>query len=162
MARLELSKGQHAIIDDCDVDAASKHRWHATESYSKNGRHIGWYAKTEIGRRTTYLHRWLLDAPVGTLVDHINGDKLDNRRANLRLCTRAQNCTNRVTPIGVTGFRGVFRDRHWFRARLWANGEVHRLGYFTTPEAAARAYDAGALRLHGEFACLNFPDSKGA
>lgn len=111
------------------------------------------------GKRTG-LARLLMGCPDGMVVDHINGDKFDNRRANLRICTQAENCRNKASHRGTASlFKGVYwisRERVW-GASIRAAGQRHFLGNHATDEAAARAYDAKARELHGEFARLNFP-----
>lgn len=110
--------------------------------------------------RTIRAHRWLIDAPAGVTVDHINGDKLDNRRANLRLCTQAENTRNRV---GLAGSSSRFKGVAWHAARgKWVAGITHQgkrtyLGLYRDEVAAALAYDVAALQLFGEFARPNFP-----
>jgi hypothetical protein len=95
-------------------------------------------------------------------IDHVNGDGLDNRRENLRVATHAQNASNRGVRVNNTsGFKGVHanhsgRGKQWF-AYITTNYKRQHLGMFGTAEEAARAYDAAAVRLHGEFARLNFP-----
>ncbi len=100
-----------------------------------------------------YLHSFLMDA-MGRPVDHINGDGLDNRRANLRLCTPAQNAANRsVLPRSKSRVKGVSwckRDARWI-AFIASEGKKKNLGRFDTIEAAKAAYDAAAKQLHGEF-----------
>ncbi len=107
----------------------------------------------------TPLHSYLLQPPSGMFVDHVNNNPMDNRRENLRLCTMEQNNQNRRRPAKPTRFKykGVRAHRDRFSAILKANHRRHYLGTFGTQEEAARAYDAGAIRLHGEFASLNFP-----
>ncbi len=119
------------------------------------------------------MHRLLTYATKGVVVDHINGDLLDNRRENLRVCTPAENSRNRKkhrkqdrTGIPQSGFKGVqwdeFRDKPrpapW-RARIVFGGKAKCLGRFRSPIEAARAYDREAVRLHGDFARLNFPQA---
>jgi hypothetical protein len=112
-----------------------------------------------IGSVTERLHRLMLGVPPDYVVDHANGNPLDNRRVNLRVCTAAQNNRNRRPQRGTySGYRGVHlhRDGRW-RADIWADGVKHYLGLHDTAEAAAAAYDEAAVRLHGEFARPNKP-----
>jgi len=93
--------------------------------------------------------------PIDHEVDHINGDKLDNRICNLRLATRAQNMQNRGNRrSNSTGYKGVTfsKSRQKFIAQIVANGRYYRLGQFATAEAAHEAYKSAALKLHGDFA----------
>ena len=105
------------------------------------------------------LHRLIMDAPKGVLVDHRNGDSLDNRRANLRLATRAQNCCNvRKRKNTSSRFKGVsFRkNRGKWAAYIGVAGKRISLGYFDSEIEAAKAYDEAAKKYRGEFARLNF------
>ncbi|WP_341520726.1 HNH endonuclease [Pseudomonas sp. G.S.17] len=103
------------------------------------------------------LHRSLTNCPAGMVVDHINGDGLDNRRANLRVCTNAENLRNRKMHLNNrSGFKGVYfddsrRGKPW-RAQITAHGKKHRLGRFDTAEEASAAYRKAAPHMHGEFA----------
>lgn len=108
------------------------------------------------------LHRLLLGAPKGALVDHRNGDRLDNQRSNIRLCGSAGNARNRagvhqrVWPCEFKGVRWFPRDSRW-QARITVDRIEHHLGYFDDPAVAARVYDEAAHRYFGEFARPNFP-----
>jgi hypothetical protein len=105
------------------------------------------------------MHRLILD-PGTAEVDHINGDTLDNRRCNLRLATHAQNmCNNRMRSHNTSGYRGVFwyAERRKWGALIVARRKRKFLGLYADAVDAARAYDAAAIELHGEFASLNFP-----
>jgi hypothetical protein len=117
------------------------------------------YVCGNIHGKVVFLHHFVLNVPKGSglKVDHWNGDTLDNRRENLRLCTDSQNQANRSDSRGTSQFKGVHLDRdtgHWVAAICKDRKSIH-LGTFETEEDAARAYNAEALSLFGEFACLN-------
>lgn len=161
MKKIPLTKGLVALVDDEDFEFLSSHAWFA----ALNG-HGGYYAarnaKTDRGWRLLRMHRVLLCAQSGECVDHINGDGLDNRRHNLRLATKAQNSANmRNTKGGTSRFKGVSANHggKW-RAQIRVPGRKIWLGLHETEMRAAMAYDEAAKRLHGEFACLNFPEEK--
>jgi hypothetical protein len=113
------------------------------------------YAEGKQGK----MHRLLLNAPPGKLVDHANGDKLDNRRSNLRVCTDLQSVWNRGKLIGSRQPASLFKGVSWqsgnWVARITVGGRRVFLGCFKTEEDAAAAYDAAATRHQGEFARLN-------
>lgn len=114
------------------------------------------YAARNAGRRTTVaLHRFLTGAPRGFQVDHLNCNGLDNRRANLRVCSQSQNQGNsRRRTDNTSGFKGVSWNKQagkW-QARIRRGGRRVHLGYFTTPEDAHTAYCLAAVEVFGEFA----------
>lgn len=152
---LPLTKGYSAIIDACDEHLA-KFKWTAQEKPCNSQRHGGvWrvYAYRMVGRKHLSLHREILLPSDGLDIDHIDGDSLNNRRSNLRVCTRQQNMMNRPP---VSGYKGVRQHparqrRKRFQARL-----CHKsLGYYLTAEEAAIAYDKAAFAEFGEFSWLN-------
>jgi len=108
------------------------------------------------------MHRLIMGNPQGMEVDHINGNGLDNRRCNLRVVTTSQNQANQHARRGRSSFKGVFKQRSRWRARIHVQQKGINLGSFLTEEEAARAYDAAALHYFGEHACLNFPRQEGA
>jgi hypothetical protein len=110
------------------------------------------------GGRSRYAHRVIMQAPAAFEVDHINGDTLDNRRSNLRLCTRADNAANRRRLVHPHGFRGILNLRGKWVARLKVDQRVHTVGAYDSPIIAARVYDAAARFAFGDFAVTNFPD----
>jgi len=112
--------------------------------------------------RRILLHREVCPAAPGLEVDHINRNKLDNRRENLRECTRSQNSMNKGKMVSEkrqfkSKYKGVCRNKGLWRARIYKDAKQISLGYFDTEEEAARAYDNKAYELFGNFAALNFP-----
>lgn len=160
MKTVPLSQGKVALVDDDDYEFIARFRW-----YAARNRHT-WYAMRNVslghGKGTTQrMHRVILNAQdTSSQVDHRNGDGLDNRRENIRICSSRENTRN-MRPHSSSGFKGVcFKKgsvaRPW-RARIRVNRQSIDLGHFGTVEEAARAYDYGALQHFGEFARLNFP-----
>lgn len=154
---IPLTKGFVALVDDDDYERViTAGKWHT----HINGRTA--YAEHNIQRPSGVrskitLHTFLTGWP---MVDHRNGDGLDNRRANLRPATVAENARNsRVRSSNSSGFHGVGYYKRYgkWSARIRVFGRRIELGYFLTPEEAGRAYDAAAREHFGEFAALNFP-----
>jgi hypothetical protein len=142
------------LIDAEDHERISAIKWIS----HKNLRNT--YARGVITRKPkqkmVYLHRFLMNPPDGYMVDHINGNGLDNRRCNLRIVTRSQNFWNARVSIGTkSGFKGVEPDGDKFRARLQCNKKRFDFGLHDTAIEAALAYNRGALEHFGEFARLN-------
>ena len=153
MKEIELTKGKVAIVDDQDHSALNHFRWYAHRSGSKM-----YAATTAKNRSLVYMHRIILDAQPGYEVDHENGNGLDNRRCNLRLCRHADNLHNRGPQRNSKSHtKGVWwseRDKLWY-AQIQSNGKRKGLGSFKTKGDAARAYNEAALQEHGAFALLN-------
>lgn len=155
---IPLTQGQCALVDAADYDWLIEMRWYA----SKDPR-VGFYAVSaprveNDQRRLVRMHRLIMGLSLTDprKVDHINHDTLDNRRSNLRIVTVTQNNQNMRKPrVNTSGYKGVFSSAggRW-RARIRHNGSRTHLGIFATREEAWEAYKQAALRLHGEFACL--------
>ena len=151
---LPLTQGKVTLIDEDELPLLDGYTWRA--QFIRNI----WYAVTRVNGRTVYLHRLLEGNPCGMEVDHINGDGLDNRKTNRRICTHQENMRNvrRTTPPR-SGFRGVYATSSGkFAARIKLNRKELYLGQYTTAEEADRVRDHHAKRIHGEFAYLNFPE----
>jgi|CXWK01.1.fsa_nt_gi hypothetical protein len=141
--------GKSFIIDDEDYDLVSKWRWNIDD---KNVVKRKVYDKGK--KYSQILARMLLKPEKGMEVDHINGNRLDNRRSNLRICTRVQNEVNKPSQ-NKHGFKGIMKKFRRWGAYAQKDGHVFYLGTFATKEEAARAYNKKAKELHGEFAWLN-------
>ena len=141
------SDGTSFIFDDIDLEIVKQHCWRLARGH----------VHTCVGGKSVYLHRLIMNAPENTQIDHINGVKTDNRRSNLRFATHAENQRNRGPHKGnKTGYKGVCIDRDGkYFAYINCNGKRTYLGRFSTGYQAAKAYDAAALILHGEFAKTN-------
>lgn len=156
--------GHLFLIDAEDWPRISGIKW--SVSSDGDGR---MYVSTRFGKKKTYLHRMLLEAPDGQRVDHRNGNPLDNRKANLRLATHQQNMFNRRKSHTFKGkptastFKGVTWERSCgrYKARIKKNGIYNYLGLFDDPRKAALAYDHAALEMFGEFAQTNFTYEEG-
>lgn len=153
-AYLELSQGKYALIDADLLPQALAYSWYYCES--KGYAWVQTNARIDGKRTPIKLHHLVIGVPLeGFCVDHINGDTLDNRRANLRICTFNQNRQNQHKVRGTVSYRGVHRCGGRYRAVLCHEGGKLHLGFFNTPEEAAHAYNLKALELRGEFAALN-------
>jgi hypothetical protein len=148
--KLPISRGLEVLLDEADFVNLSRYRWSALMRGGVP------YAARWVGGKVLTMHRVILEAPVGIQVDHINNDSLDNRRENLRLCTQAENLRNRRSRVGASRFKGVSPAGMKWRADIRLNGRAKYIGTFPTEEEAARAYDAKASEIYGEFASLNF------
>lgn len=143
-----LSNGRWSLVDTCDEALVRGPRW----------RHHNGYASRKIGGTRQYLHRLVCKARRGLVVDHINGDKTDNCRQNLRVVRQKLNCRNitRKPKHGITSrYKGVSWDAQrcrWF-AKIQVNGKQIALGRFTCEQAAAEAYAKASRLHHGDFGC---------
>ena len=169
MKEIQLTRGMKTIVDDEDYDWLINYRWSA----SPDEKHKGTFrAKTTLykrwddgfaWRRSEHMHRMIMKAKPGELVDHINGDPLDNRRSNLRIATHAENSRNgkKGTYGGlpcISKYKGVTKNGDRLISQIVVDGKHIYLGSFETEEEAARAYDQAAKEHFGEFARLNFPN----
>lgn len=155
---IPLTKGKVALVDDEDFARVNQFKWHAICPKNR-----AWYAahssRDESNwkkRHIIYLHRFLMNPAKGQVIDHINGNGLDCRRSNMRICSIQENNRN-SRPRRTSQLKGLFFDKRTktWRARIKDNGTSIFIGTFVTEKDAALAYNAKAKELFGEFARLN-------
>lgn len=144
---IPMPSGELVIVDNDDFNEVKDINWRGAGS---NGKYAD---NPSYGR----MHRYIMNAPDDMVVDHINGNPLDNRKSNLRICTHHQNLMNR-SANNTSNYKGVRPSKNSWSSRITYNCKEYHLGTFSTEEEAARAYDAKARELFGEFARLNFKD----
>ncbi len=151
MKKIKLTQGKFALVDSCDFEYLNQWKWHynryAYHSFNKNGK---W---SEVG-----MHRMIINPSDKECVDHINHDKLDNRRSNLRIATNSQNQHNSMlSKINKTGFKGIIwhkRDKRW-QVQIRLDGKRTYLGCPTKLQDAIKLYDNCAKKHFGEYAFTN-------
>lgn len=161
---IRMAQPKYAKVDPGDYERLRKYEWFAFKGknyfYARRRVPVGKAKKQTL----VYMHREVIQVPGGMVTDHINHDGMDNREANLRAATRAQNLCNRKkfansSSSKYKGVSWVKRVRKWQACITLKNKKIF-LGYFRDEIEAARAYDRAARKYHAEFACLNFPDAK--
>ena len=159
---IRLAQPKYAKVDPEDYERLRKYEW-----FARKGRNCfyaqGYVLAGKAGKnRLIYMHQMVIKIPDGMVIDHINLDGMDNRSTNLRPATHSQNMRHRKKFLGAmySKYKGV----HWHKLhKKWAaritfeRKQIH-LGYYLSEIEAAKAYDRAAIKYHGEFTCLNFPD----
>lgn len=153
---IKLTQGKIALIDDDDYNRVKNYSWCAHNEGSN------WYAVTSIknGNKhsTMRMHRLIMNAKPNKIMDHINGNGLDNRKENLRFCTHRENSRNKKAIIGRTSiYKGVSlrKSTGKFEAYININLKRKHLGFFIDEIQAAKAYNKAAKKHYGKFAKLN-------
>ena len=158
--RIPLTQGKYALVDQDDFERLNKHKWYAVKSantfYARRTKRAG---KKYIAMR---MHREVINPPDNLFVDHINHNGLDNRKANLRPATCAQNSYNRIRFRKIqsskyTGISWTKQNKKWM-VQIRYKGRRIFLGLFEDEIQAAKEYDKAAKKYHGEFASLNFKE----
>ena len=152
MKEIPLIKDKKVIVDDKWYEVLVKWDWHYNNGYAV--RRIG----PRNAKQTVFMHRYICMVPDAYDVDHINQNKLDCREENLRIVLPEKNYFNRcLQSNNKTGFKGVCfdKERRKYMASIQYKKKQMNLGRFNTAEEAARAYNAAAIKLHGEYAWLN-------
>lgn len=163
---IELTQNKVAMIDIGDAEKVMQFKWYTHKCGEKRIQFRALtrpWIKSEKKYVTVYMHRFIMDAPPGMKVDHINGNGLDNRRENLRICTHSENNFNKRKPIKdnpVSRYKGVFWNKKCSKwvAKVRKNNVTKHAGYYDCEREAALAYNKKALELHGDFANLNIVD----
>jgi len=142
MKIIKLNRGQ-TIVDDEDFEYLNQFKWYNHKNYAMRlANHLS-------------ISRIVMNAKRGEFVDHINHDTLDNRRKNLRLCSRAENNRNKKYKFNKYGFKGIWAKNSGYQAAISFNYKKIYLGVFKTAREAAIAYNKKAKQLYGVYACLN-------
>ena len=153
--KLIAKDGTKFYIDEEDYELIKDFNWGVdTRKYETHERK---YIQFKYKGKKVNLHRLLMGFPKGLQVDHKDNDPLNNRRSNLRTCTTSQNNANGKARKGSSKYKGVYFDKacNKWRSKIRKNGRIHHIGYFKCETKAAKAYDAKALELYGEFARTN-------
>lgn len=156
MKQIPLTQGKFALVDDEDYEWAAKLTWCYDCGYAsfrvhkkRNGKWSG---------RNIRMHNLIMNTPNDMHTDHIDGNRLNNQRSNLRVCTHAENQRNKQKKANTSSkFKGVCwnKRKSLYVAYIGINKEHIHLGYFDCQIEAAKAYNLAAIKHHGEFACLN-------
>jgi len=152
---IPLTRGLYAIVDETDYEWLNQWKWCADKKgYAVRGIILK-NGKTKIIK----MHRLIMNAPDGADVDHINGKFSDNRRCNLRLCSRQQNLQNRKGYKNKKSckYKGVYKSKKKWQVLISVNKKLLHIGMYSTSLEGAIAYDKAAIKYHKEFALLNFP-----
>lgn len=148
---IPLTKGKYAKVDNDDFELLINFNWKCNYHNYERSVHLG------------LMHRFIMNCPKNKIIDHINHDRLDNRKANLRICTVSNNGMNRLKYSGFTSkYKGVcwVKERSLWKSSIKHNDAYIHLGFFENEKDAGLAYDKKAIELFGEFALLNFTKKK--
>lgn len=152
-AYITLTRGQHAIIDLCDLPLVDGYNWYAVKK--SNTFYAARTHRANGCKKIIHMHRVICGDDVSDSIDHINGNGLDNTRKNLRPCSNKENCRNQgLRSNNKSGIKGVGwqkREKKW-RARIDVDGKCISLGYYSDIADAEKAYEQAAIKYFGDFA----------
>lgn len=154
MKKITLTKKKFAIVDDNDFESINKYKW----CFSGRNYAIRRVGNSRKNTKIILMHRQIMSVPKGMITDHINGNGLDNRRINLRICTNIQNLQNQsLRSDNTSGYKGVCWDkkRNAFMSYINISGVRKYLGRFKSIIDAKNAYNSTASEYFGEYAKLN-------
>ena len=147
------------MYDDADHEVVSKHSWHIIKSFRTFYAQTNYYPEgvehKKVNRRSIKMHQILLKTQSSDIIiDHKDGNGLNNQRKNIRTCTQQENAINKGS-VGAIKYKGVYQVRDKYRTAIKKGKQRINLGYYNTPKDAAKAYNIKAVELFGEFAFLN-------
>lgn len=163
MKKIKLTQGKYALVDDQDYEELNKYKWHIRKRSEKPS-NKAFYAVTTVrivgsNKQTALsMHRVITKCPPQKVIDHIDGDGLNNQRNNLRIVTHAENIQNSgKRENNKSGYKGVYwlKSHKKWNAQIGVNNKKIHLGLYTTAEEAYKAYCEACVKYHKEFARLD-------
>lgn len=153
MKQILLTQGKFTLVDDEDFEFLNQWKWYLSNTgYAVRAQ----WLKKENKQVKILMHRVILNINKYILTDHINRNRLDNRRKNLRMCNKSQNAANsKLEKYNKYGYRGLTKHFNKWRAVIVADKKRYHLGLFSTKREAAQAYNQAAKQYFGEFAFIN-------
>ena len=163
MKEIQLTQGKVALVDDEDFEYLNQWRWCLRGTGLSKSYAIRGFRKSKTCNITgsISMHRQLMRPEKGYVIDHVDGNTLNNQKSNLRICTQSQNCRNqKIGKSNTSGYKGVSYNKGQgkYNSRIKFNKKSIHLGCFVNLKDAARAYNSAAVKYHGEFAKLNILD----
>ena len=160
MKEIQLTQGKVALVDDEDYEYLNQFKWCLRGTGLGNFYAIRGFRKSKNNNITgsISMHRQLMKPEKGYVIDHLDGNTLNNQKSNLRICTQSQNCSNqKISILNTSGYKGVLYNKKNKRyyARITVNRRLFSLGGYICIKEAASAYNNAAQKYHGEFAKLN-------
>ena len=154
---IQLTQGKVAIVDDEEFDYLNQFKWNVNNF---NGKFyaVRSFMITKGNQSIVLMHREIMNPKKGFVIDHVDGNTLNNLKNNLRICTHGENLMNQnINKNNKSGFKGVYfcKQNNKFRAEIKKDKIKYFLGTFINPIDAARAYNKAAIKYHGEFANIN-------
>ena len=153
--KIPLTRGKYALVDGEDYEELMKYKWQCSkQGYATRGDYT-----TEEGSKTVYMHREVFDLDEGETLDHINRNKLDNRKGNLRVSSHLENMRNQgkyqMKRGASSKYKGVHKKKNRYVASITINKEQYQLGSYKTEEQAGLQYNKYAKKYFKEYAVLN-------
>lgn len=157
MKEVSLTQNKTSLVDDEDYELVSKYKWCASKDHNRDKYYAKSRNKEGDWHKSVLMHRLIIDVSPEQQVDHINGNGLDNRKENLRICNSSENQQNSSCARGKSKYKGVTwnKNENLWLVRIMYKGKRLFLGYYKNEIEAAKIYDKAALKYFGEFANIN-------